>query len=106
MEQTVENPIKEIQPVYMLRRVRAPERYLPDGTYNSKPLSPTYSRDYYHRTKAESQCEFCQKVVCHPQRLKEHMKKSKKCFWVRDNIKLKQALEAKQILEFAFNFLR
>jgi hypothetical protein len=106
MAQTEENPIKVPEPVYVLRRVRAPERYLPDGTYNSKPLSPTYSRDYYHRTKADTKCEYCEKVVCHPQRLKEHMRKSKKCFLIRENIKLKQALEAKQIVEFAFNLLQ
>ena len=102
MAQTEENPIKE--PVYVLRRVRAPERYLPDGTYNSKPLSPTYSRDYYHRTKADTKCEYCEKVVCHPQRLKEHMKKSKKCLLIRENIK--QALELKQIVEFVFSLLQ
>ena len=29
------------------RKIRAPYRNLPDGTYDNKPLSPTYFRDYW-----------------------------------------------------------
>ena len=33
---------------------KAPYRYLPDGTYDNKPLSPTYFRDYYRKNKEAS----------------------------------------------------
>ena len=33
------------------RKIRAPHRYLPDGTYDNKPLSPTYVRDYWQKTE-------------------------------------------------------
>ena len=100
MEQTQTDPITETpQPVYMLRKVRAPERYLANGKYNSKPLSPTYSIDYYHRTKAPSKCEFCETILCHPARMKSHLRRNKKCFLMQENIHLREALKAKQQLE-------
>jgi hypothetical protein len=100
MEQTDMTLIKEApERVIVYRAVRAPERYLPNGKYNFKPLSPTYSRDYYHRTKQDVQCEFCQKILCHPARLKLHQKKAKKCMMLRENMSLKEALEATKQLE-------
>ena len=50
--------IKVVRP----RKIRAPHRYLPDGTYDNKPLSPTYFKEYWQKTKSQVQCEHC-KVV-------------------------------------------
>ena len=47
------------------RSIRAPHRYLPDGTYDNKPLSPTYFKDYWERTKSQVQCEHCKVVFFH-----------------------------------------
>ena len=44
------------------RKIRAPHRYREDGTYDSKPLSPTYFKEYWEKTKSQVQCEHC-KVV-------------------------------------------
>ena len=41
------------------KRIKAPERYLPDGSYNTKPLRPTYFKDYYQKTKSDVTCEHC-----------------------------------------------
>ena len=47
-ESTVEIIVEENK-VVKIRK--APYRYLPDGTYDNKPLSPTYFRDYYRIIK-------------------------------------------------------
>ena len=86
--QTVEVVAPEVEPKKtkekQIRYKRAPERYLPDGTYNFKPLSPTYQKDYYKRTKVDSPCEYCHVICSHPARLKEHLRKSKTCKRIRE----------------------
>lgn len=47
-------------------------RYNEDGTYNNKPTSPTYFKDYYHqKLKVLVECEFCHKMTG-AQKLKRH----------------------------------
>ena len=36
------------------KKIRAPHRYLPDGTYDNKPLSPTYLKEYGQNNKIAS----------------------------------------------------
>ena len=69
-----------------IRKKRAPERYLADGTYNVKPLSPTYQKDYYAKKKADSPCEYCHVICSHPYRLKEHLRVSKRCNKLRESL--------------------
>ena len=57
---------------------KAPYRYLPDGTYDNKPLSPTYFRDYYRRTRKPHECEYCHTVLNHKDGLYKHKIRSKK----------------------------
>ena len=61
------------------KRIKAPERYLPDGSYNTKPLSPTYFKDYYQKTKSDVTCEHCYCVFNHKVNYAKHLKRSNKC---------------------------
>ena len=47
------------------RKIRAPERYRPDGTYYTGPKDPkTYYNNYYHTKGAvEEACQYCGKSV-------------------------------------------
>lgn len=41
-----------------------PDRHLPDGTYNNKPLDPDYFKKYYmEKTKGKVQCSCCGSMV-------------------------------------------
>ena len=82
------------EPVYVLRKVRAPERYLPNGKYNSKPLSPTYVKDYYARTRGDVECPHCLKMFKHKDTLRKHIKLTNKCILLRENNRLKESIEA------------
>ena len=93
MAQTKDESTKPIpEPVFMLRKIRAPERYLPNGKYNAKPLSPTYTKDYYHRMRADVECPHCFKIYKHKDTLRNHIKRTKKCILQQEKNKLK-ALE-------------
>jgi hypothetical protein len=85
------------EPVYVLKKVRAPERYLPNGKYNSKPLSPTYVKDYYARTRGDVECPHCLKMFKHKDTLRNHIKRSNKCILQRENNRLKEALESLKV---------
>lgn len=65
------------------KRITAPERYLPDGTYNTKPLSPTYFKDYYQKTKADVACEHCLSIFSHKVNYAKHFKRSNRCKRIR-----------------------
>ena len=45
-----------IEQVRNKRKIRNPNRYKDDGTYDNKPLDPNYFRTYYH-TKGSEQVE-------------------------------------------------
>jgi len=45
-----------IKQVRNKRKIRNPNRYKDDGTYDNKPLDPNYFRTYYH-TKGSEQVE-------------------------------------------------
>ena len=66
------------------RKIRAPHRYLPDGTYDNKPLSPTYFKEYWQKTKSQVQCEHCSVVFNHKDNLRQHGNRSKKCKKLRE----------------------
>ena len=66
------------------RKIRAPHRYLPDGTYDKKPLSPTYVRDYWQKNKAPVQCEHCKLFFTHKDGLHKHGRRSKRCQKLRE----------------------
>jgi len=58
MSDTIEEPIKKE------RAKRAPWRYNEDGSYNNKPISKTYFRDYYHEKIAcKVECDLCGRIV-------------------------------------------
>jgi hypothetical protein len=58
MSDTIEEPIKKE------REKRAPWRYGEDGSYNNKPISETYFRDYYREKIAcKVICELCGRSV-------------------------------------------
>ena len=82
------------QDVYVLKKVRAPERYLPNGKYNAKPLSPTYGKEYYARKRCPVECPHCSQKFEHPDVLRQHVRRSKKCINLRNIAELKAALEA------------
>ena len=94
LTKTEETIIAIPEPVYKLKKVRAPERYLPNGKYNFKPLSPTYSKDYYAKMRGDVECPHCSKLFCHKDTLRHHIIRSTKCILLRENISLKAALEA------------
>ena len=94
MENTKEEFTKEPKEVFVLRKVRAPARYLPDGRYDKKPLSPTYVKEYYARQRGDCQCPHCSKKFEHPDVLRQHIRRSKRCINLRETLQLKAALEA------------
>ena len=54
-----------------------PQRYLPDGTYNKKPLDPEYHKKYYREVIAHSGpclCEICGITLANKQGLSKHLK--------------------------------
>ena len=87
MEQTNE-PIIKKERKQMARR--APWRWNEDGTYNHKPNSESYFRDYYRKNASHRvNCTFCNKyVVVHD--IKRHQK-TKKCLLVQSSLTLESA---------------
>ena len=82
MEQTNETTFKkERKP----RERKALWRWNEDGTYNHKPTSESYFRDYYRRTASHHvNCSFCNKsVVFHD--IKRHQR-SKKCSIIQKSL--------------------
>ena len=61
-------------------RPRNPDRHLPDGTYNPKPLDPLYFQKYYQqRVKNKNvECPRCGCVVNDMSHMSRHQK-TKKC---------------------------
>jgi hypothetical protein len=60
MEQTNENVIKKERKQI---EKRAPWRWNEDGTYNSKPISESYFKDYYRKNSSHHvECDFCKKI--------------------------------------------
>ena len=60
-----------------VRTKRAIWRYGEDETYNNKPISETYFRDYYHeKLSMKAECEYCKSMVC-IQKIKRHQKSAK-----------------------------
>ena len=52
-------------------------RYREDGTYDNKPLSESYFRDYYReKLSHKSECKYCKKEVC-MQQMKRHQNTAK-----------------------------
>ena len=95
METTKQESTKEEpKDVFVLRKVRAPARYLPDGRYDKKPLSPTYVKEYYARKRCDCECPHCSKKFEHPDVLRQHLRRSKRCINLRNITELKAALEA------------
>ena len=82
-ESTVEIEVVEIK---VVKARKAPYRYLPDGTYDNKPLSPTYFRDYYRRTRKPHECPYCHTILNHRDGLYKHNIRSKKCKKLRETL--------------------
>ena len=60
-----------------VRAKRAIWRYGEDETYNNKPISESYFRDYYHeKISMKTECKFCKSEVC-IQQIKRHYKTAK-----------------------------
>jgi hypothetical protein len=66
------------------KKIRAPHRYLPDGTYDKKPLSPTYFKDYWQKTKEPVECPHCKLIFSHKNGLYKHDRRSKRCQKLRE----------------------
>ena len=64
------------------RRPRNPERHLPDGKYNAKPLDPEYFKKFYHEAKQPKECEMCGKIIASGSHMKRH-RDSNKCMLVQ-----------------------
>ena len=79
-----ENKVVVLAPASKIRK--APYRYLPDGTYDNKPLSPTYFRDYYRKTRKPHECPYCHVVLNHRDGLYKHNIRSKKCNKLRETL--------------------
>ena len=41
------------------KKIRAPYRYMEDGSYNNKPLDPDYFNKYYHKRTEIIPCNKC-----------------------------------------------
>ena len=91
MESIQNIEVENVDSKVVNKRIKAPERYLPDGTYNTKPLSPSYFRDYYQKTKSEVTCEHCKGVFCHKVNYAKHLKRSNRCQRLR-TVALEQVL--------------
>ncbi len=78
-----DSTIPEIK-VERQKKIRAPHRYLADGTYDKKPISPTYFTAYWQKTKSEVQCEHCGVVFTHKDNLRKHGNKGNKCKKLRE----------------------
>jgi hypothetical protein len=58
---------------------RCPERWLPDGKYNDKPLDPDYFKKYWREhSNKEYKCPICERVIFSCDKIKRH-EKSKVC---------------------------
>ena len=90
-ESTVEIIVEENKDVKIRK---APYRYLPDGTYDNKPLSPTYFRDYYRKTRKPHECPYCHVVLNHRDDLYKHNIRSKTCNKLRETLAQKEVFEA------------
>lgn len=53
------------------KKIRAPHRYMEDGTYNNKPLDPEYFNKYYHKRTEMTPCRKCG-VECKKNYLYKH----------------------------------
>jgi len=87
-----ENKVVVLAPASKIRK--APYRYLPDGTYDNKPLSPTYFRDYYRKTRKPHECPYCHVVLNHRDGLYKHNIRSKTCNKLRETLAQKEVFEA------------
>ena len=83
---TQESTVELIVDVKVVKIRKAPYRYLPDGTYDNKPLSPTYFRDYYRKTRKPHECPHCHVVLNHKDGLYKHNIRSKKCKKLRETL--------------------
>ena len=88
MTSPTQEPTVEIEIVeFKVDKIRkAPYRYLPDGTYDNKPLSPSYFRDYYRKTRKPHECPYCHAVLSHREGLYKHNIKAKKCLKLRETL--------------------
>ena len=76
-------PASEIK---VVKTRKAPYRYLPDGTFDNKPLSPTYFRDYDRKTRKPHECPYCHAVLNHREGLYKHNIRTKKCLKLRETL--------------------
>ena len=83
-----EVPIKEKKK--QVRRIRAPHRYLPNGKYDKKPISPTYFNDYYSAHKEQTECPHCHHMYTHKKGLQKHYLRSDKCKKIRGELTRKE----------------
>ena len=90
-----ESTVEMIVDVKVSKKTRkAPYRYLPDGTYDNKPLSPTYFRDYYRKTRKPHECPYCHVVLNHRDGFYKHNIRSKTCKKLRETLAQKEVFEA------------
>ena len=87
------DPENKDEEIYVLHKVKNPKRYLPNGKYDDKPLNPNYPKEYYQRTRTETDCPHCQQKFNHPDVLRNHLKRSKRCMKVREMNELKKQIE-------------
>ena len=67
-----------MEPIVKQKERKAAWRYNEDGTYNSKPISESYFRDYYReKLGIKVQCPLCGRT-CVKEKLKRHQK-SRRC---------------------------
>ena len=79
IEEQIETVIEEQIEIVKKRKPhkvkRNPERYLADGTYNSKPLDPDYFKKYWREhSNKEYKCPICEKVIFSCDKIKRHEK--------------------------------
>ena len=73
---------------------KAPYRYLADGTYDNKPLSPSYFKDYYRKTRKPHECPYCHAILSHREGLCKHNMKAKKCLKLHETLAQKESYTA------------
>ena len=80
---------------------RAPERWLPDGKYNDKPLDADYFKKYWRiHSQVPIICPICDSHLKCRDKIKRH-ETTKKCLAAKNKLESTEILESK-ILMYVF----
>ena len=85
----------EVKPK-LVRPRTALYRYREDGTYDKRPLSKTYFKDYYEAHKETVTCEHCKMSFTHKNGLYKHRLRNSTCRTQQELKKLREQVQQLQ----------